>query len=49
VLGLHQVVEHLDVFRLVFVIERVALYNMLVVVPLFVLADQLATMDVIAD
>ena len=48
-LGLHQVVKHLDVFRFVFVIERVALHNMLVVVPLFVLADQLATMDVVAD
>ena len=48
-LGLHQVVEHRDVVRLVFVIERVALHNILVIVPLFVLADQLAALDVVAD
>jgi hypothetical protein len=49
VLGLHQVVEHRDVVRLVFVIERVALHNVLVFVPLIVLVDQLAAIDVVAD
>ena len=48
-LGLHQVVEHRDVVRLVFVIERVALRNVLVFVPLIVLVDQLAAIDVVAD
>ncbi len=48
-LGLHQVVEHRDVVRLVFVIERVALHNVLVFVPLIVLVDQLAAIDVVAD
>ena len=48
-LGLHQVVEHRDIVRLVFVIERVALHNVLVFVPLIVLVDQLAAIDVVAD
>ena len=48
-LELHQVVKHCDVGRLVFVVERVALHNILVIVPLFVLADQLAALDVVAD
>ena len=48
-LGLHQVVEHRDVVRLVFVIGRVALHNVLVFVPLIVLVDQLAAIDVVAD
>ena len=48
-LELHQVVKHCDVSWLVFVVERVALHNILVIVPLFVLADQLAALDVVAD
>lgn len=46
-LELHQVVKHCNIHRLVFIVERMALYSILVVVPLFVLADQLASLDVV--